>query len=405
MKSLVVFGIDVSSRQSTVAVVINRAKLPEFKISNDLIGFKRLGKELELYHQPQIIFEATGVYSRRLQAFLERNNYDYIRMNPLTAKKLMDNNLRHNKTDRTDAVSLALIQFANPQKVSYVEPQVYQEMQANSRIYEQFSHDLVKYKNRLHRALQLTFPEIEQLMTPIGKNYWRIVQRYPHPQLVLRENETSIAAKLKLLSGIGPKRSHYLAQQLVNLAKQSCSAVSVDSAEIWGIRANLMALRFAYRQCQTAVKKLNQLSKQLPGKDLDIYTSIPGIAKTTALRLIAELGDLRRFDKPNQIDAFVGIDPSRYQSGKTDKHLGITKHGNAIARKILYRTIGQIESASKTNPCHIADYYNKRKKSSHSQGYKKIAIAAVHKLIRTAYALIKNNQLYDYSVANKNQRL
>jgi len=41
MKSLVVFGIDVSSRQSTVAVVINRAKLPEFKISNDLIGFKR----------------------------------------------------------------------------------------------------------------------------------------------------------------------------------------------------------------------------------------------------------------------------------------------------------------------------------------------------------------------------
>ncbi|MBN7277122.1 IS110 family transposase, partial [Lactobacillus acetotolerans] len=84
MKSLVVFGIDVSSRQSTVAVVINRAKLPEFKISNDLIGFKRLGKELELYHQSQIIFEATGVYSQRLQAFLERNNYDYIRMNPLT---------------------------------------------------------------------------------------------------------------------------------------------------------------------------------------------------------------------------------------------------------------------------------------------------------------------------------
>jgi len=405
MKNLVVFGIDVSSRQSTVAVVINRQKLPEFKISNDLIGFKQLRKELKLYHRPQIIFEATGVYSRRLQAFLERNNYDYIRMNPLTAKKLMDNNLRHNKTDRTDAVSLALIQFANPQKVNYVVPQVYREMQANSRIYEQFSHDLVTHKNRLHRALQLTFPEIEQLMTPNGRNYWQIVQKYPHPQLVLRENEISIAKKLKHLSGIGPKRSHYLAQQLVNLAKQSCSAVSVDSAEIWGIRANLMALRFAYRQCQTAVKKLKQLSKQLPGKDLDIYTSIPGIAKTTALRLIAELGDLRRFNKPNQIDAFVGIDPSRYQSGKTDKHLGITKHGNAIARKILYRTIGQIESASKTNSCHIADYYNKRKKSSHSQGYKKIAIAAVHKLIRTAYALIKNNQLYDYSVANKNQRL
>jgi hypothetical protein len=41
---------------------------------------------------------------------------------------------------------------------------------------------------------------------------------------------------------------------------------------------------------------------------LNIYESIPGIAKTTAVRLVAELGDLRRFDTSAQIDAFVGID-------------------------------------------------------------------------------------------------
>ena len=54
---------------------------------------------------------------------------------------------------------------------------------------------------------------------------------------------------------------------------------------------------------------------------------------------------------------------------------------------------------------HITDYYDKKKRSSNSRGYKKIAIASVHKLIRTMFALIKHDQLYDYNVATHNQRL
>ncbi|WP_172994340.1 transposase, partial [Lactobacillus helveticus] len=66
-------------------------------------------------------------------------------------------------------------------------------------------------------------------------------------------------------------------------------------------------------------------------KDVQIYLSVPGIGKKTALRIYAELGDLRRFNNANQVDAFIGIDPGESQSGNTDKHLPITKHGNAIA--------------------------------------------------------------------------
>ena len=43
--------------------------------------------------------------------------------------------------------------------------------------------------------------------------------------------------------------------------------------------------------------------------------TIPGFAQTTAVRVLAELGDLRRFSNPNKINAFIGIDPGRYQSG------------------------------------------------------------------------------------------
>ena len=150
---------------------------------------------------------------------------------------------------------------------------------------------------------------------------------------------------------------------------------------------------------------MERLAKSVNARSLSIYLRIPSIARITAVRLVAELGDLRRFDTLAQIDAFVGIDPGKYQSGEKDSSLGITKHGNHIVRKILYRTITQMETVSATQPCNITDYYDKKKRSSNSQGYKKIAIASVHKLIRTIFALIKHNQLYDYSVATVNKRL
>ena len=59
---------------------------------------------------------------------------------------------------------------------------------------------------------------------------------------------------------------------------------------------------------------------------------------------------------------------------------------------------------SQTNPCHIADYYESKKLSSQTKGFKKIAIASIHKLIRTIYALIINDQPYDYNVATHNQK-
>ena len=77
-----------------------------------------------------------------------------------------------------------------------------------------------------------------------------------------------------------------------------------------------------------------RIAKSLPNHDLEILESIPGIAQTTAVRILGELGDLCRFSNPNKINAFIGIDPRRYQSGEMDASLSITKHGNAVARNI-----------------------------------------------------------------------
>ncbi|WP_155719564.1 transposase, partial [Lactobacillus helveticus] len=87
--------------------------------------------------------------------------------------------------------------------------------------------------------------------------------------------------------------------------------------------ANLLSLS---AERDNVINYMEKLAMQANARSLTIYGSIPGIAKTTAVRLVAELGDLRRFDTSAQIDAFVGIDPGRYQSGEKDSHLGITKH-------------------------------------------------------------------------------
>lgn len=142
------------------------------------------------------------------------------------------------------------------------------------------------------------------------------------------------------------------------------------------------------------------MANQLKHDDLSILTSIPGISNTTAVLLLSTLGDIRRFRNPNALNAFVGVDLRHYESGQFTAADHISKRGNAMARKILYRIIGQIASASSYHHCHIADYYSQKKKSSQSRSSKKIAIAAGHKLIRTIYHLIIYGQKYDYQLAN-----
>ena len=402
-----VFGIDVSSRKSNVCIMVNGQKVNDYAISNDMVGFNRLIGDLKQVTKPQIIFEATGVYSRRLQAFLDMHELRYVMMNPLEAKRKTKDDLHQNKTDKLDALYLAKLQSEHPQRLAYVQNKEYQELMANNRIYEQASHDLITNKNRLHKAVQLTFPEIEHLLAnPRGKNYWSIVLRFPHPDIVLETKEADIIDFLKGLSGIGKKRANDITQNLIRLAKVACPAVKKNSAHIRGLKMAINNILSAEEECQTALQALQEMAKLAPKRDLEILTSIPGIGENTALRIISELGDIRRFNNPSQLNAFVGVDPQVYESGNLTAHLSISKRGTAIGRKVLYLAINQIQSAKKAgNPCHIADYYEKRKRSSETASHKKAAIASIHKLLRTIFALIKNDQLYSYDVAKHNQRL
>ena len=63
--------------------------------------------------------------------------------------------------------------------------------------------------------------------------------------------------------------------------------------------------------------------------------ALRGMALVGAATLIAELGDITRFDNPRQLMAYLGLVPSEHSSGNTRRQGGITKAGNGAARRML----------------------------------------------------------------------
>lgn len=68
---------------------------------------------------------------------------------------------------------------------------------------------------------------------------------------------------------------------------------------------------------------------------VDRLSTLRGISTLSAMVLLAELGDLRRFEHPRQLMAYAGLVPSERSSGGTRRQGGITKAGNAHVRRIL----------------------------------------------------------------------
>ncbi|HEM6557878.1 TPA: IS110 family transposase [Streptococcus suis] len=393
----VVFGIDVSKASSEVAILVNGEKVHGYTISNDAIGFARLLGDLRTVHKPEIIFEAKGVYSRRLQTFLDEHGYAYTRLNPLEAKKQLDS-LRVRKTDQIDAEKLAQSQFVLNRKTTYVQEEVYQNLRDLSRFYQNLTEDIVRAKNRLHKALQVTFPELENILsTPTGEQYWNLVIAFPCKDFVLELSKDKLSESIRQSTSkrISDKRVAYLAEKLIALANQSYCAVKKNSPMLEEVRYYTKELLRLSEQRQAVLDEMVELAQPLP--EYDILLSIPGIAETTATSIIGELGDIRRFQSANQINAFIGIDLRHYESGNFLAKEHITKRGNPYARKILFKCIHNIASASHTNPCHIADFYEKRKRQSQTTSTKPHTIASIHRLIRTMYYLIMHNKLYDYA--------
>ena len=71
------------------------------------------------------------------------------------------------------------------------------------------------------------------------------------------------------------------------------------------------------------------------GPVVEALQALRGVALTVAAGIVAEIGDMRRFDNPRQLMAFLGLVPGERSSGSKRKLTGITKAGSLVARRLI----------------------------------------------------------------------
>jgi transposase len=164
------------------------------------------------------------------------------------------------------------------------------------------------------------------------------------------------------------------------------------------VRQQLRAqIAFLNKQC----KKTEQLIRDHINKHPDLrqqralLTSIPGIGDLTACRLLAELGDIRRFDDVREVVAFVGLNPRQHQSGKKRVTHGISRMGRASLRAALYMPA---VVASQHNP--ILKTWAEALRQRGLTG-KQVVVAVMRKLLHLAYGILKSGRAFDPNYAHQ----
>jgi transposase len=102
---------------------------------------------------------------------------------------------------------------------------------------------------------------------------------------------------------------------------------------------------------------------------VEALQALRGVQWVVALTVVAELGDLTRFDNPRQLAAFVGLVPSEYSSGAARRQGGITKAGNGRARRVLVEAAWAYRHPAKVS-LHIQQRIDRLPKPLQDLGWK-----------------------------------
>ncbi|WP_203633610.1 transposase [Lacticaseibacillus suibinensis] len=211
---------------------------------------------------------------------------------------------------------------------------------------------------------------------------------FPHPDFVHGISRTCL--KNKLMSETDKKLSKAkglkYAEKLIAFAKDSYPAAGSDSVQV-------QEVKYYCRQLIELIKQADALRKQMsataaPLSQFQIYQSMPGIGALSAAQLVGELGDILRFDTANQVNAYVGIDLNRYQSGEYTRQDHINKRGNPHARALLYLIVKNMIRQKASAPNHIVDYYYKLKKQPIPKRDKVATVACMNKTLKCLYGAV-----------------
>lgn len=384
---MIYVGIDVASEKHDCCILNDKGKrVALFSFPNSKEGFEMLLSvclENAPIGQTKIGLESTGIYGDNLTAFLRRKGYETCTFNPLLIKKsIQATTLRKTKTDKSDAYFLA----------SYLARELPQpDPQASYHIFELKSltrarfytvRECSKAKTRLKGILISVFPEFHTVFSDVfGAAAMAILRKYPSAEKLAAARKSTVS---KILSDASRHRlGDEKAEMLIAIAKNSIGCHSATKALELQYCLDQIEMNTAYiRRYESSIREImRELNSPI--------TSIPGIGFVLGAMILAELGDITRFAKPEKILAFAGLDPSVYQSGKYTPASGtMVKRGSPYLRWALSMASRSIINYDSS----FASYY--QKKAAEGKHYNVACSHVAKKLVRIIFALLKKNTPY-----------
>ncbi len=388
---MICVGIDISKRKSTAAILNVQGEVirSPFEFRHTKSGFEELLTYVKDYPKNEVkfIMEATGIYHLALLEFLKGKGYFVHVANPLLIKKFFDAEIRKGKTDRKDALKLSLYGTEKWFKLDdYLMSQsIYSELMMLSRQYNQLIALRTKSKIQLNLLIERIFPGIEKILTG---HYTELLLdcllKYSHVSDVLKQSEKVFT---KQFVKMAEKKEHtkgpQLAKKVYDLALECVPAISSSRSLEIAVESCITVLRSIKTSTDAIITQMRLLAKELP--EYEMVRSMPGIGDTLAPRLIAEMGDIRRFKNAKSLIAYAGIDAPPYQSGQfegTRRH--ISKRGSASLRKCGFEIMFILMRREPSEDKDIYKYI--QKKRTEGKAFKVALFAGFNKMLRIYYA-------------------
>lgn len=386
---MIFVGIDVASDKHDFFITNELGEVyskRSITIDNSILGFKKLHKSITEFceanndYKVRIGLESTGFYHLNIIKYLLDNNFEVMLINPILTNMFKKSKRVHSaKTDNIDSQYICKYLLDTKQDFKPYTITSYHTEGLKSLSRERFClvEDLRKVKLSIYRVLTQLFPEYLKLFSNVYQgSALNILERYNSPKKLSRAHLDTIAS---LIHG----KCKVSANDVIKAAKNS---IGIDSD----------TLSFQLTQL---IKRLKSLNSEIHEYDLMIKSyvdkinskilTIPGIGYTTAGIILGEIGDISRFQGPDKLTSFCGLDIEVYESGKfkATNHR-ISKKGSKYLRYALW----QVAKVCWIHDSIFNKYYLK-KKAEHKHHF--VILGHIEKkLVRVIYSILKNNTKY-----------
>ena len=384
-------GIDISKDSFDFSFTDETEKvLYKDHYQMDMTDFTKLSDYLAPFSKDEIliVMEATGIYHLNLLSFFLEQELNVSVVNPLFIHAFTKSmTIRKIKTDAKDAHIISLFAKRNSATLKLSKSNDLESIKPIVREKEKLIKSMSALKTDMKSIVNQVFPEMLKNTNIFSKSSLNLLLQAPSKRIIRNLKEKKIA---KLLSsdttrGAKPKVG---ASEILSLAKNSIGINNQSLEKI--LISKIKQLEFLQLQLDEFNEIIEQFVDEYHNDDIELLTSISGTGKSSASSFLIELGDIKNFATHKQLTAFIGTDPTIYQSGTSVNVKGsISKRGNSHLRRAIWHMARAATVWNET----LKAYYDKKR--SEGKTFKQSVIAVANKLIRIIFSMLKNNTKFD----------